>query len=166
MPVIVNKLNAHRNENAVGNLVNYMLRSPFANGSAGRGVCTDSADAVINSFSFTKQMYYKDDRKQVAHLIIESQTEGLVLTDMKEIADGAADYFYHNGFQCFYVIHNGSHDNKRNCHIHLAVNTINFFDGRRLYETYSVTSDFRNAMMQMFPGCKWFSVNDSSTSWE
>lgn len=166
MPVIINKLGAHKNEDAVNHVVGYMLYSKFAIYYNGRGVFMDSPDSVIESFEFTKKMFYKEERKQVAHLIIGSQKEGLGVDGRIYVAEAALDYFYQNGVQCFYVIHNGSHDNEQNCHIHLAVNTINYKDGKRLTEADSVTSEFRIAMEQAFENYKWHSVNDYSEYWE
>jgi len=166
MPIIINKLGAHKNTDAVEHVICYMCTSPFATHCNGRGVFTYAPEAVITGFEMTKKMYYKDDGKQVTHIIIESQKEGLGVGGLIYVAEAALDYFFGNGFQCFYVIHNGSHDNARNCHIHLAVNTINYMDGKRLTEAYSVTSSFRNAMEKVFGNYRWFSVNDSSSTWE
>lgn len=166
MPIIINKLGAHKNTDAVENVIHYMCSSPFAMDCNGRGVLTYSPEAVMNGFAFTKQMYDKADRKQVAHLIIESQKEGFCIEEIRDVAEAAVNYFYSNGFQCFYVIHYGSYDNFDNMHVHLAVNTINYRDGKRLTETYSVTSNFRIAMETIFQDYSWHSVNDSSSNWE
>jgi hypothetical protein len=166
VPVIVNKIGTHRNEDAVQRLAYYMSGSQFGITCGGCGILMDSADDVIKSFEFTKQMYEKDDRKRVSHIIIGTKHEGIIIEELTEIAQAAANYFYQKGFQSFYVIHRGSMEDADYLHIHLAVNTVSFLDGKRLYESYGITSDLRKSLSMTFEKYTWSSVNDSSTSWE
>ena len=166
MPVLINKLGEHRNEDAIQLLLNYMITSSFYIASNCRGCIGSSVQDVVSSFAFTKQMYDKADRKQVSHIIIGTKNEEITVEGLLVIAEAALNYFYSQGFQSFYVIHSGSNDDSGYWHIHLAVNTINFRDGKRLYETYSVTSDLKNYLALQFNELQWFSINDNSTSWE
>ena len=50
-------------------------------------------------------MYDKTDGKQVNHFIIGTEDEGISVAQLYYIAEVAADYFFSQGYQCFYVIH-------------------------------------------------------------
>lgn len=166
MPVIINKLGEHRNEDALWRLLEYMVTSPFYSASNCRGCIGSSVQNVIASFTFTKQMYDKTDRKQVSHMIIGSKNEEVTVEGLFAIAEAALNYFYCQGFQSFYVIHSGSNEDSAYWHIHLAINTISFRNGKRLYETYSVASDLKKYLTVQFDELCWCSINDNSTSWE
>lgn len=66
------------------------------------------------------------------------------------VAEATLDYFYCLGFQRFYAVHGGSNDDSGYWHLHFAINTVSFRDGKRLYETYSVTSGLRNHLALQF----------------
>ena len=166
MPLVINKLGAHRNVEAVTALTNYMTKSDFFGGYNSRGVIGNTAESIIEGFEFTKRMYEKEDRKQICHMIIGTKREGICLGEMWEIAETAVDYFYRMGFQCFYAIHKGSSSDPDYLHVHLAVNTVNFVSGNRLYENYGCVSAVRNVLQQQFNKYNWRSINDSGTYWE
>lgn len=166
MPIIVHKLGAHRNEEALRNLVYYMLSSEFFKGGGSRGIFGYSAESIIQNFEFAKQMYEKTDGKQVAHIIIGTEKEGLIEEELMGIAETAMEYFFSSGFQCCYALHRGSVDNQGYLHVHMAVNTVNAQNGRRLYESYSVTGELKTVLSAQYSGLYWSSVNDSSATWE
>lgn len=162
MPVIVNELGAYQNEDAVARLSGYMTQSPYYSTCNGRGVSGCFPKDVIRSFQFVKGMYGKEDGRQTAHFIIGvKEKEMLIFTELVEIGEAAVDYFYHKGFQSIYALHSGSGKDKNYQHIHLAVNTISYLDGNRLYESFDITSDFRKTMERVFPQIRWYSVNDN-----
>lgn len=166
MPVIINKLGAYQNEDAVVRLSYYMTQSPYYRYCNGRGVIGCFPEDVIRSFQFVKGMYGKEDGRQAAHFIIGAKgKEMLIFTELIEIGEATVDYFYRKGFQSFYVIHSGSDDDKNYQHIHLEVNTISYLDGNRLYESFDITSDFRKTMERVFPQMRWYSVNDKVDYW-
>lgn len=105
MPVILNKVGEHRNQDAIELLVRYMLGSKFYWRYGSRGLIADSQENIIQGFSYTKQMYDKTDGKQVNHFIIGTEDEGISVAQLYYIAEVAADYFFSQGYQCFYVIH-------------------------------------------------------------
>lgn len=166
MPIVINKLGEHKNEDAVQRLLNYMIGSPFYLAANCRGCIGGSVQDVMVSFTFVKQMYDKADRKRVSHIIIGTKKEEVTAEGLLAVAEAALNYFYCQGFQGFYAVHSGSDADLGYWHIHLAINTINFRDGKRLYETYSVTSDLKNYLALQFSELQWFSINDNSTSWE
>lgn len=167
MPVIVNKLGEHRNEEAVDNLINYMSMSPYAMCSGGRGIASSSPAQVLADFMFVKDMYNKNDRKRISHIIIGTQEkEYMIEPELFRIAEYISEYLYENGYQSYFVIHRGSYEKPCYLHIHLAINTINYKDGTRYYETYGNASALKNALQSVFNQYEWFLINDTSLSWE
>lgn len=166
MPVIINKVGEHRNQDAIELLVRYMLGSKFYWRYGSRGLIADSQENIIQGFSYTKQMYDKTDGKQVNHFILGTEDEGISVAQLYYIAEVAADYFFSQGYQCFYVIHSGSEDSPNYHHIHFAVNTINYMTGLRLYETYMVVTEIKNYMKAEYPEYSWHAINDDSLSWD
>ena len=70
MPIIVNKVGAHRNEDALSRVVYYMMTSNYFKTGNCRGVWEYSPLGIVNGFEFVKEMYGKSDGKQVSHLVI------------------------------------------------------------------------------------------------
>ncbi len=166
MPIITNKVGGHKNEAALRNVVRYITGSRFYKTGNTRGILGNSAQDIIKGFDFTKQMYDKEDGKQVSHIIIGTHHEGIIEDELTEIAETALDYFYEKGFQCCYALHGGSYESPGYTHVHMAVNTVNFKDGKRLYETYGVTSALKNHLAERFDSYDWSSVNDKSPDWK
>ena len=166
MPIVVNKLGEHKNEDAVIRLTYYMASSKYLGNYGGRGIMALNEAAIIDSFNWVKMMYDKNDRKLVNHFIIGSQNEGITPAQLYYIAEVASQYFYEQGYQNFYVIHKGSQENPKYYHIHLAVNTVNFLTGNRLYENYGVVSGLRKALETEYPEYSWSSINDFRKDWE
>ncbi len=161
MPILVNKVGAHRNEDALDRVVYYMMTSGFFKRGNCRGVLGYSIPDIIRDFNFVKQMYDKMNGKQVDHTIIGTKGEGLIEDELIEIAETALDYFYKTGFQCCYALHRGSHEDSQYLHVHMAINTVNFQDGKRLYESYGVTSGLKNFLKIQFASYQWCSANDN-----
>lgn len=168
MPVLIAKLGGHRNSDAIERLTHYMSPLSDIAYAGGRGVIAQNPYSLIESFEFTKKMYEKNEegRKHISHFVIGTKNEGLITEELLEIANVASEYFYNRGFQNYFVIHRGSGNDPKYLHIHLAVNTVNFRDGKRLYETYSNTSEFCHVLESHFPNLFWTSINDNSSSWD
>lgn len=167
MPVIVNKIGEHKNADAVTFLINYMSSSPYAGYAGGRGVVSLWPNQVIHDFNFVKALYEKEDHKLISHIIIGTDKKEQILeTELSEMAETITDYFFERGFQSFYVTHRGSGENAGYLHLHLAINTINFLNGNRYYETYGNASDIKNILSMKYNEYQWFLINDNSQSWE
>lgn len=166
MPVIINKVGGHRNEDALSRTIQYMISSNFFRGGNGRGIWGYSIPDIINAFQFVKEMYNKTDNKQVDHIIIGTKQESIIETELIEIAEAALNYFYSVGFQGCYAFHRGSNEDGNYLHIHMAINTISFVNGNRLYESFSTTSGLKNYLMAQYNAYQWRSVNDNSPLWE
>lgn len=167
MPIIVNKIGEYRNQGAVENLIEYMSGSPFARSLGGRGITSSVPRQAAEDFAFVKNMYDKNNRKQISHIIIGTQEkENIIELELFGIALSAAEYLYQKGFQSYFVIHCGSYENPDYLHLHLAVNTINYINGTRYYETFSNSSELKNALEGIYKQYRWFLINDTSLSWE
>ena len=84
------------------------------------------------------------------------------LMEMEE----ALDYLYGNGFQCCYAFHRGSGEDPGYLHLHMAVNTVNFRDGKRFYETYNAVTGLRNYLATLYNSWQWSTAYDNSGVWE
>lgn len=167
MPVIINKVGGHKNRDALEKVVYYMMSSAFFRLGGCRGVWSYSGADIVGGFNYIKEIYNKTDGKMVDHLVIGiEQNKGIVEADLIDIAEAALDYFYGQGYQCAFAIHKGSEEAPDYLHTHVAVNTINFRTGCRLYETYAATSTLKQYLKEHFDSYQWFSVNDNSPYWE
>ena len=92
MPIIVNKVGAHRNEDALSRVVYYMMTSNYFKTGNCRGVWEYSPLGIVNGFEFVKEMYGKSDGKQVSHLVIGTKREGLIEEELIEAGEEALDY--------------------------------------------------------------------------
>jgi len=133
----------------------------------GRGVILENTETVIMGFQTIKALYDKDDRKQVAHIIIgAAEKENMTVEEMLKIAECASEYFYKKGFQNYYVLHFGSDFNPGYLHIHMAVNTVNGYNGKRLYENYSSSYDLKGSLALQFNEYPWSVIRDNGRVWE
>lgn len=166
MPIIVNKVGAHRNEDALSRVVYYIMTSDYFEIGNCRGVWEYSPLGIISGFDFVKGMYDKTDGKQVAHLIIGTKHEGMIGDELIEAGEAALDYLYGSGFQCCYGFHRGSAEDPGYLHLHMAVNTVNFRDGKRFYESYNAVSGLKNYLATLYNSYQWSSKYDNSRFWE
>ena len=166
MPIIVNKVGAHRNGDALSRVVYYMMTSNYFKAGNCRGVWEYSPSGIVNGFEFVKEMYGKSDGKQVSHLVIGTKREGLIEKELIGAGESALDYLYGDGFQCCYVFHRGSDEDPGYLHLHMAVNTVNFQDGRRFYETYNAVTGLRNYLAALYNSWQWSTAYDDSCVWE
>lgn len=134
MPNITLKTGQHLNEDAIGRLLNYMVSSPYIISSGSRRVLSYNLQTVIDSFKVVQDKFDKTDGKRIHHIIIGFHEKDLVANGIAtQIAEDVVSYL-EKRFQCCYVVHHGSSDNPNYIHIHLAVNTISWLDGRRMSE--------------------------------
>ena len=74
MPVILNKVGEHRNQDAIELLVRYMLGSKFYWRYGSRGLIADSQENIIQGFSYTKQIRRMESRSII--LLLELRMRG------------------------------------------------------------------------------------------
>lgn len=160
MPVIIFKVKNYKNEDAVENLVNYIMKSSYLE-SIGNSGCflypgQNITEGVVNSFNAVKQVYYKCDGQQVQHIIIGfDDIEGTTEMEAAMIANCASYYFFMNGYQVFWGVHWASDNNGGYRHIHMAVNTVNGMTGRRFSPTNTNKGDMKIYLSKLYPGSSW-----------
>jgi len=64
MPILIAKLGAHRNDDAVIRLAHYMAPNSRTYANGGAGVIAQSTETVIESFEVVKKYYEKNENGQ------------------------------------------------------------------------------------------------------
>lgn len=167
MPLIVMKTGEHKNADAIDKVIQYIFSSPYYAYGGKNRVFGCNVKAIIDSFKLVQAHYDKTDGKQIQHMIIGfNKHEGIGTGMAYNIALAAAQYIG-NRFQCCYVVHKGSGDNPNYVHIHLAINTVSWIDGKRYYENnqnlYDLAACLNSSTNEMY---YWSVRTDSSCSWE
>ena len=167
MPLIVMKTGEHRNIDAIDNVIHYIFSSSFYTYGGTNRVFGLNEQDIIDSFKLVQGHYNKTDGKKIQHTIIGfDKFEGIGIGMAYNIAINAAEYIG-NRFQCCYAVHSGSHDKPNYIHIHLAINTISWFDGNRYYENnqnlYDLAGHLNSSTNRMY---YWGLEKDPSSSWE
>lgn len=94
---------------------------------SGLGISTDCIESVFCEFEYVKRYWNKaeEGRRQAVHMIVSFENTKLSLDSICEIAWKIASIFGNN-FQVLYGIHMDTF----HPHIHFAINTIGYMDGR------------------------------------
>lgn len=123
---------SYNTKNHMNNLIYYIERK--ADFCCGYGISMKNATSVIDEFERIKEAWFKseDGRRQVRHLIVSFADGEVDLDEAVKIAWDIAEY-YGQRYQVFYGIHNDTD----NIHIHFAINTVSFIDGKMLSEGYT-----------------------------
>lgn len=160
MPIIIFKVKNYRNEDAIENLVNYIIKSQYLEDIGSDGCFfyqnQNVTEGVLHSFNAVKQVYYKCDGQQVQHVIIG-------LSDIKEITEAeaamiareASHYFIMRGYQVFWGVHFSSDRGYNYRHIHMAVNTVNGMTGLRYSATNTNKNDMKTYLKNIYPEYSW-----------
>lgn len=94
----------------------------------GRGLSREPKKAATNIIKI-QQYYGKADKRRIFHFVIAFQNmndAGLA----KIIAENITDMFFRK-----YQIYYGVHEDTENLHIHFAVNTVSYVDGRKFHQS-------------------------------
>jgi len=97
-----------------------------------------------------KQIFGKNERKQIEHIIIGFHSNEATYLDALCIAQKCA-LFIGKRFQVCFAIHK----KQSYLHIHFAVNTVSYLDGRRFYDTYGELNSIEKHLQSLFPDFKW-----------
>lgn len=160
MPNIIYKVKNYTNEDVIENLVNYIIRSDYCE-SIGYSGCflyhnQDYAEGIANSFNAVKNVYYKNDRQLVQHIIIGfGDVKDITEYEVEQIAGMIAAHFFLEGFQSFWGIHFGSDEEKSYRHIHIVVNTINGMTGMRYISSYENMGALKKFLENHYQYIKW-----------
>jgi hypothetical protein len=138
----------YENTDATENVLHYISDHPIKNGCNGIG-CSSNENTAIKDFHATQKLYHKSDGKQLRHIVV-AFTESMVINaiNIQYIAYAIAHYFFNQGFQVYYGIHNSNFSDKA-FHIHLAVNHVSFLNGTRINSDIKSKYDFINYIKQL-----------------
>ena len=114
----------YMNEDALENVIGYILRLNKPALADGYGCYMTNSYDIAYQFYKVQQIYHKQGRKQVVHMVVTIDQYLLSVTDVKELAYMILGYFGGSRQIVFAV-----HDDKRNLHIHFAINTVAFTNG-------------------------------------
>ena len=117
---------SYSNIDAVDNLIFYIAaRSEI---SGGWGISMESPESVVSEFRAVKRFWNKNGGRQVKHFIFSwDGRSGLDMNQMRYLA-AKLTLFFQPRYQVFW----GIHLDTDNPHIHIAVNTVSFTDGRMM----------------------------------
>lgn len=137
--IVVN--NTYTNEDALYNVVNYVINYDKTNGVyGGQGVLMDDPYFYMEK----ERNYYKNKGKQVQHFILSfNENEYVSSYDALQIGYGVCALFpeYQSVF--------GFHQNTEHRHIHWAINPVRITDGRKLSFTYEETFGLRKKIAEL-----------------
>ncbi|MCM1427579.1 MAG: relaxase/mobilization nuclease domain-containing protein, partial [Eubacterium sp.] len=98
---------------------------------SGYGISLSSIETVFNEFEYIKKYWNKaeEGRRQVRHLIVSFEDPYISLDVVGKIAWEIGG-IYGKSYQVFY----GVHTDTTHTHIHYAINTVSFVDGKMFSE--------------------------------
>ena len=131
-------------------LINYIIseKRHVINGlTGGNMVFTGSTDSVYQQLMECKQYFYKACGRYMQHIIVsfsEFELQYLGVNEIYKIAMQICDFFRWN--QTVFAIHQET----GRIHIHIAVNTVSFFDGSKLRFALWDLKQFVNQVMRSY----------------
>lgn len=141
MPTLKILNESYSNEDALEHLINYVCRSGHTGGTG-----LDPEYALMY-MSAVKQMWHKTDGRQARHFILSfACDEDLTYDEMTAVAYAVAGY-YADRFQVVF----GLHFDTDSPHIHFAMNSVSFMDGRMYSEGYADLVAFRDYIQGLMP---------------
>ena len=166
MPIIIMTTGAHKNEEAIGNLIDYMYSSSHLVYGSPFMVFSYNQKSIINSFKLVQEHFDGLDKKRIQHIIIGFDNHEKVADGMAWDIAEAATMFLGNRFQCCYAVHHGSSEDPNYVHIHLAVNPVSWLDGNRYYENDQNLYDLKGVLNHHTSGMyQWLTKRKESSPW-
>ena len=143
----------YENEDAVRRVIDYICRLDKPEQVGGMGVFPLYVEDMVNQFLIVKQIYHKEEGKQVFHIIISFEKSlGFTVDEVMEMGYGIAAYWGYDRQVMFAV-----HDDTQNIHIHMAINTVAYTNGE--YKAYYPIEDiieYVKPIVQRKISSKWF----------
>lgn len=124
------KLKLYCNENAVENLIYYIMSDEKTPSRiyGGIGVSTSDKVMAVRQFHAVKQAYRNTKGKQALHFWVSFDEEKMYsLGELRHIGYEIAKFFG-GEYQIIFALH----ENTDNYHIHFVVNTVNFITGKKI----------------------------------
>ncbi len=121
--------NPYKTKLAMSNLLYYIVRGAETVG--GYGVSLNDVEAVYYEFEKIKQIWgkHEEGRRQVRQVVVSFRRNECSIAEVERIAWEVGNY-YGQAHQVLY----GIHDDTDNLHIHYAINTVSFIDGKMISE--------------------------------
>ena len=145
--VVIKAMNESYSEDRdIRNLITYIAgeskKSKEIRYYGGRGVSKEPQKAAKNIIQVQKH-YGKADKRRIFHFVVafpcDMDDAGLV----KIVAENIA-YMFSDRYQIFY----GVHEDTENLHIHFAVNTVSFVDGKKLHQSKKEFGEMKKSIEQ------------------
>lgn len=123
--------NEYKTKRALYKVLDYVLYNSEEVGGCGIGIT--SLDGIFREFELIKRVWGKDAEgfRQVKHFVVSFKRNEVTYKTLEQIAFAIAEY-YGKKYQVLY----GIHTDTNNLHIHYAVNSVSFIDGKMLSEGY------------------------------
>lgn len=128
MPYIYLNPSGYKTPKDMHNLINYILNEE-KDVLTGGNILFNSPDAAYNKMMLVKKNYRKTDGRLMRHLIFSpSDDENRFFSeeDLYDIAIQICMLF--EGYQAIFTIHRNTGRN----HIHIAINTVSYIDGKKI----------------------------------
>lgn len=150
MPMLIVNESSYSNEDAIYNVQNYIFNTERAPAEYINSWGTNSLNVqtMYNHFQLIQKTYNKTPHRKIRHFVISfSRTENITIDGINYISQVAVNYFGLLGHQAVSAIHIPMELNQ-NAHIHIAVNTVNVYNGSMYSATYSDSTNFFNYMKE------------------
>jgi len=167
MPNIIFKVKNYKNEDAIENLVRYIITSPYFDICGYKGCFLypkqDTAEGIANSFRAVKNVHYKNNGQLVQHIIIGfAESDCITGQEVCQIGDLLSCGFYMSGYQNFWGVHFGGDNSDRYWHIHMAVNTVNALTGLRYIPSNENRQKVKVFLERYYPRLRWRDMETES----
>lgn len=165
MSIVKMILKPYKDKEAINNVMNYCLKS---NGDCsewgGHGICTISLQTAIDGFKQIKKFYKKEDGKQLHHFVI-SISRRMCIRNREEyktkknteyistklIANELSELVFNYGYQnCWFI-----HVDTDYYHIHLIINSVNYFIGYKLSDAFHFKSNLESYLKLNYGYLHW-----------
>lgn len=143
----------YENSDAVDNVISYVLKLDDESLVGGYGISLGSVEDIIKQFYIIKEAYSKNEGKQIFHIIFSiNKTFYFNEKQILMLAYKLGRYFSKDRQVVF-----GVHNDTKNLHIHMAVNTIAFTNGKYIaYWDINDIKQFANDCVNEFAEEVWF----------
>ena len=149
--------------------VQYCMKGCYKNLYVSFGANSYNIQSVISSMENVKRGFNNNSGKQMHHFVISIHPYKRMEKDRKIryatlILYDIGNYFLRKGFQSIGVIHvnqdvnvfnKGILDYEENVHIHFLVNSVSFFDGRKLHNVYKIKNELIHNLKQEYGQLNW-----------
>ena len=144
MAKLVMKNKTYKTKVALYNVLAYIVENSESLG--GCGISISSTNIIYCEFEAIKRIWMKPEegKRQVKHFYVSFGRKEIGYKMVLQIAWTIAEY-YGKRYQVLY----GIHTDTANLHIHYAINTVSFVDGKMLSEGYDDFQKLNNEIQEI-----------------